>query len=288
MKRRKGISTFSAQITSTISVSLVLLLLGIVSTLGIAVRSVTDSIKENMGFDIVLKEDAGESTVNRYKQMFTSAPYVSEFSYFSADDAQRIWQEETGENLTELLGVNPFSPEFEIKVKAAYASTDSINAITTTLASAPDIAEINVHSELVDSINRNLHSLAAVLVIVSVALLLISFVLINNTVRLTVYSRRFIIHTMKLVGATGSFIRRPFIVSNLIHGIIASIIAIGLLAALLYYSFNFDASVEQAVSWSQMMWVFAGMIVAGMLICTLAALMATNRYLRIDYDDMFK
>ncbi len=288
MKRRKGISTFSAQITSTISVALVLLLLGIVSTLGIAVRSVTDSIKENMGFDLVLKEDTGDGAVNRYKQIFTSAPYVSEFRFFSADDAQRLWQEDTGEDLTELLGVNPFSPEFEIKVKAAYASSDSIEAITSAFASSPDVEEIKIHTELVDSINRNLRSLAAILVIVAVALLLISFVLINNTVRLTVYSRRFIIHTMKLVGATGGFIRRPFIINNLLHGIIAAIVAIGLLSALLCYSFSFDTSVQQAVSWDQMIWVFSGMIVAGILICTISAMLATNRYLRIDYDDMFK
>ena len=93
---------------------------------------------------------------------------------------------------------------------------------------------------------------------------------------------------MKLVGATGGFIRRPFIINNLLHGIIAAIVAIGLLSALLCYSFSFDTSVQQAVSWDQMIWVFSGMIVAGILICTISAMLATNRYLRIDYDDMFK
>jgi len=287
MKRRKAISTFSAQITSTISVALVLLLLGIVASLGLAVRSMTNSIKENMGFDITLKEDAGENAVNDYKRMFASAPYVSEFSYFSTDDAQRMWKEETGEDLIELLGVNPFSPEFEVKVKAAYASTDSIQAIASTLEKAPEVESVVVHAELVDTVNRNLRSLSAVLVVVAVALLLISFVLINNTVRLTVYSRRFIIYTMKLVGATSGFIRRPFIVSNVMHGIVAAIVAIILLTLMLYYSFRFDA-VALTVGWDQMAWVFSGMLVAGVLICMTAALFATNRYLRIDYDDMFK
>ena len=287
MKRRKGISTFSAQITSTISVALVLLLLGIVASLGIAARSATNSIKENMGFDITLKEDVDENAVNGYKRMFASAPYVSEFRYFSADDAQRMWKEETGEDLTELLGVNPFSPEFEVKVKAAYASTDSIQAIASVLENAPEVENVAVHAELVDTVNRNLRSLSVVLVVVAVALMLISFVLINNTIRLTVYSRRFIIHTMKLVGATAGFIRRPFIVSNVIHGIVAAIVAIILLALMLYYAFRFDA-VSLIIGWDQMAWVFSGMLVAGVLICMIAALFATNRYLRINYDDMFK
>lgn len=287
MKRRKGISTFSAQITSTISVALVLLLLGIVASLGIAARTVSDSIKENMGFDITLKEDAGDNTVNSYKRMLASAPYVSEFRYFSPDDARRMWQEETGEDLTELLGVNPFAPEFEVKVKAAYASSDSIRAIAESIGASADVDEVTVHAELVDAVNHNLRSLSMILVVVAVALMLISFVLINNTVRLTVYSRRFIIHTMKLVGATGGFIRRPFIVSNVLHGIVAAIIAMVLLAGMLYYAFRFDA-VALTIGWDKMVWVFAGMLAAGMIICMAASLFATNRYLRTDYDDMFK
>jgi cell division transport system permease protein len=241
-----------------------------------------------MGFDLVLKEDTSEKTINAYKQMFTTAPYVSEFSFFSSDDALRLWQEDTGEDLTELLGVNPFSPEFEVKVRAAYASSDSIEAIASRLSSASDVEEVKVHTELVDSINRNLRNLSVILVIVAVSLLLISFVLINNTVRLTVYSRRFLIHTMTLVGATGGFIRKPFILNNLVQGIIASVVAVAALSALISYASGFDAAISQAVAWAQMLWVFAGMLLCGIIICVLAALMATNRYLRLDYDDMFK
>lgn len=287
-KRHSGISTFSAQITSTISVALVLLLLGIIAMLGIAAHSVTTSIKENMGFDIVLKEETAESVVNELKQKWTSAPYVASVKYFSQEDALNKWQDETGENLVEMLGVNPFCAEFEVKVKADYADVDSIEKIVAPLRANQAISEINVHTEMVETINSNIRSIALILSIVAAALILISFVLINNTVRLTVYARRFLIHTMKLVGATPGFIRRPFIINNILNGIIASIVAVGVLAGILYYCSTLDVSITKAVAWGQAAWVFAGMLMAGILLCALAALFAANKYIRLDYDSMFK
>ncbi len=287
-KRHSGISTFSAQITSTISVALVLLLLGIIAMLGIAAHSVTTSIKENMGFDIVLKEETAESVVNELKQKWTSAPYVASVKYFSQEDALNKWQDETGENLVEMLGVNPFCAEFEVKVKADYADVDSIEKIVAPLRANQAISEINVHTEMVETINSNIRSIALILSIVAAALILISFVLINNTVRLTVYARRFLIHTMKLVGATPGFIRRPFIINNILNGIIASIVAVGVLAGILYYCSTLDVSITKAVTWGQASWVFAGMLMAGILLCALAALFAANKYIRLDYDSMFK
>lgn len=282
------IPTFSAQFTATVSVALVLLLLGIVAMLGIAARSVTTSIKENMGFDITMKADIPETDINKWKQSWTSSPYVASVKYYSAQDALQKWQDETGEDLVELLGVNPFCPEFEIRVKSQYASTDSIDRIIAPLKGHPQVDEITVHTEMVDAINDNIRSIALVLGIIAAALLLISFVLINNTVRLTVYARRFTIHTMKLVGATAGFIRRPFIARNAINGVVAALIAIALLAGILYYCTTLDASVAMAVTWGDAAIVFAGLIVAGILICSLAALLATNKYIRLDYDSMFK
>lgn len=287
-RHQTGISTFSAQITSTISVALVLLLLGIVAFMGIAAHSVTNDIRENIGFDVLLKEDTPETEINRFKQEWINSPYVSSLKYFSEDDALRQWEEETGEDLIELCGVNPFSAEFEIRVKSDYATTDSISKIIAPLKSRNYVSDIVVHTEIVESINQNISSVAFVLILIAAALILISFVLINNTVRLTVYSRRFIIHTMKLVGATSGFIRKPFIVNNIIHGIIASLIAIAILSATLYYVQTLDTSVAKAIEWSAAAVVFGGLTLTGICICAIAALMATNKYLRIDYDDMFK
>lgn len=287
-KKHQVISVFSAQITSTISVALVLLLLGIVAFMAVAANSVTQSIRENMGFDVILREDASVEQVNALKQIWTNEDYVSNFKFFSDQDALNKWEEETGEDLIELLGVNPFSPEFEVKLKNEYAHIDSISSLAQKFAAMDFVAEVKVHSQVVESINRNISSIALILFIVAAALILISFVLINNTVRLTVYSRRFIIHTMKLVGATAGFIRRPFIINNVIHGIVASVVAIAILGALLYYLNSLDSSVLQAISFNAIIVVFAAIMVVGVLICALAALLATNKYIRIDYDDMFK
>ncbi|MDE6490021.1 MAG: permease-like cell division protein FtsX, partial [Muribaculaceae bacterium] len=255
---------------------------------GIAARSVTTSIRENMGFDVVMAEETQESAINKLKQMWNSAPYVASYTYYSPADAMRQWQHDTGEDLVELLGVNPFSPEFEVKVKARYASVDSIRMITAPLHEMEGVAEVNVHAEMVESVNNNLHTIMLILVVAAGALTLISFVLINNTVRLTVYSKRFLIHTMRLVGATHGFIRRPFIVGNAIQGIVAAIVAMVLLGSLLCYAHSVDSSVANIVGWSDMAWVFASMLAAGVAICTLAAFTATNRYLRLSYDEMFK
>ena len=287
-KKHQVISVFSAQITSTISVALVLLLLGIVAFMAVAANSVTQSIRENMGFDVILREDASVEQVNALKQIWTNEDYVSNFKFFSVQDALNKWEEETGEDLIELLGVNPFSPEFEVKLKNEYTHIDSISSLAQKFAAMDFVAEVKVHSQVVESINRNISSIALILFIVAAALILISFVLINNTVRLTVYSRRFIIHTMKLVGATAGFIRRPFIINNVIHGIVASVVAIAILGALLYYLNSLDSSVLQAISFNAIIVVFAAIMVVGVLICALAALLATNKYIRIDYDDMFK
>lgn len=290
-KGKKGISTFSAQITSTVSVALVLLLLGIISMLGIAARSITTEIRENMGFSVILSDTATVTNVNYLKKHFSSTQGVSGIRYFSPEDALQKWQEETGEDLIKVLGVNPLPGELEIKVKAAYASTDSIETLIAPLKKLPYISEISVHSDMVDAINHNIKSVALILTIVAAALLFISFALINNTVRLTVYSRRFLIHTMKLVGATGSFIRRPIINSNILGGFLAAIIADLLLAGALFYLHSADkviAIIAAAIPWDQAAWVFGGIIVIGIAICAVASLFATNKYLRSDYDDMFK
>lgn len=284
----KGISTFSAQITATISVALVLLLIGIITMLGIAAHSITRNIKENIGFDIVLTDTATDAEVNQLKSKWTASPYTASVRYYSKEDALMNWEEETGENLMDVLGINPFSGELEVKVKADYASSDSINKIITPLKSLPYVHEVNVHTELVDSINRNINSVSLILIIITCALLFISFALINNTVRLTVYSRRFIIHTMKLVGATGSFIRRPFINANVVSGIVSALIASAILAGTLYYLQGIDSGIASAITWPQAACVFAGILIIGIIICAVAALFATNKYLRLDYDDMFR
>lgn len=284
------ISSIGRQLTSTVSVSLVLLILGIVGTLGIATRSITDDIKENLGFTVVLTEKASDTHVNKLKQTFSTAPYVASYSFLSAGDILRQEEEMLGFDIMETLGVNPYLPEFDVKVKAGYANADSLTAITAGIEPLDYVAEAPVHTQMVDDINANINAVSLILLAVAVALLVISFVLINNTVRLTIYSRRFLLNTMQLVGATPGFIRRPIVMQSIVSGIAAALLAMLMLSGL-FWLVNSDVRTAQelagAVGVSHIVLIFSGMLAAGIIICGTAAFFATNKYLRQSYDDLF-
>lgn len=288
MKSKQGFTSLSVHATATVSVALVLLLLGMVAVLGLAARSVTRDIKEHLGFDIVLAEASSLDNVNEFKQMLAEAPYVASWLYHSPQEAMDTWQEEMGENLVELLEVNPFLPEFEVNVKEEYACADSLLAITAPLDSLPQVAEVNVHTEVVEKVNRNISTLMLILAIAACALAPISFVLINNTVRLTIYSRRFTIHTMKLVGASRGYIRRPFLIANMIQGVVAGVLASAAVASMAAYAFVYiDPALEAYVSRMDVAMVCLALVLLGVLICLLSAWWATQRYLVKSYDELF-
>ncbi len=287
-KRHKGISVLSAQITATVSVSLVLLLLGIIAMLGISAHLITTQIRESMGFTVVLSDTATPEQISELQHLCSEAPYMSSIRYISKENALEQWKEEMGEDLMKILEVNPFRGVIEVNVKSAYANSDSITEITFPIKMLDYVDEVNVAVEMVDSINDNFRSITAVLSIVALALLLISFALINNTVHLAVYARRFTIHTMRLVGATGAFIRKPFLVSNIVSGIIAGVIADLLLLGVIMYVRHISPDLMSVIPWDLIGIVFGSLIVIGILICGFASLLSTNKYLRADYDDMFK
>ena len=286
-EKKSKISYFSANITPIISVSLVLLLLGIVAMLGIAANSLTDYVKENIGFDVVMKNDASQQEIDALKQMWTKAPYVASVKYISKEDALQSWEKETGENLMEVIGVNPLSSEFEVRVKPQYVSVDSLNRIEYALSQNKSIDSVKMHKDVVEKINSNVNSVVLVLGAVLVLLVIISFVLINNTVRLAVYSRRFIIYTMKLVGATPGFIRRPFVLTNVVNGLIASLVAMAMLCGLMYYVVEVNYDYANLIEMKNIVMVCAGLMVVGVLMCALAALLAANRFISLNYDELY-
>lgn len=287
-RRLAKISTFGSQITSVISVALVLLILGILAMALQASRSLSDDIRSNMGFVVKLTPSATDADINRIKSLVSATPSVASFIFSSPESILAEESKLMGEDYAALLDENPFGAEFEIRMKADYASGDSIAAVSARLAADTAVAETVTESAVVDSVNSVLRRLSVILLSIAAALLVISFVLINNTVSLAVYSRRFIIHTMKLVGATGGFIRRPFVLAGVATGAIAAAIAIVLLIGIRAYASTFDPAVDRALPWQSMAIIFVGVTVTGLLICTCASAIATNRYLRTDYDDMFK
>lgn len=286
-KRANRISTFGSQLTAIVSVTLVLLILGILAVIGMAGRSGADQLKSNLGFIVKVERNAADTQVNRLKQIFNTAPYVSSYVYSSAEEIMEAESKYLGEDLASLLDVNPYGAEFDVKVSPRYASVDSIEALAVILTEDEAVERVLTESSMIAAVNSTLGRASWLLLAVAGALLVISIVLINNTVHLSVYSRRFVIHTMKLVGATGGFIRRPFIYAGALNGLISAIIASLLLVAMLAYSANVDPLLASCFSVRICVIVVAGMIVAGVLICTVASLFATNRYLKANYDEMF-
>lgn len=286
-KRSTRISTFGSQLTSIISVSLVLMILGVLALTTIAGRSGVDMLRGNLGYIVRMAPGAPEADVNRLKQAIIGSPSTASFVYASADEILASESEYLGEEIAALIDANPYSAEFDVKVTPAYADADSIAAIVAALVKAPSVETVDTETGLINAINATIARLTLIMLIVAVVFLIVAIVLIYNTVHLAIYSRRFIIYTMRLVGATGSFVRRPFIVAGILNGLVASVIAIVAVIALQLYAGTIDPLAAETLTFVRCMPVYAAIAVAGVAICATASALATNRYLRSDYDDMF-
>ena len=286
-KTHKGLAVINARITAVASVSLVLLLLGIAAFTAIITSEITKDIKDNLGFDVLLVDELAQEDVTRVHNILVHNPAVREAVVVTPDEAAKEWEADMGENVIELCDVNPVPTVIEVKVKAKYAASDSIAKVTDYIRKDRAVSNISLNSDLIDSITDNTQTLYLILSLIGVALLLISFVLINNTVHLTVYSRRFLIHTMKLVGATHGFIRRPFIIDNVINGAIAGLLADILLLLFLLYGPEINV-IYAALKTEMTVIVFSALILTGIVICAIASLLAANKYLGKEYDEMFE
>ena len=288
-QQKSKISYFQSNITATVSVALVLILIGVTAFLGLSARTMSRELKENMGFSIVLKTDATDADIAGLKAIFAKAPYVAKTTFISKDQALEQWQKDTGENLVEPFGVNPLSAEFQVNVTANYAEIGKLKSIQAQLMHQSGVEDIALYETEVETTNKNIGNITIVLLFVAALLVFISFALINNTVRLTVYSRRFLIHTMKLVGAKPGFIRRPFVVQNMLNGLIAAAVA-----CLVFVGSYFAAQdivgglVGTMFNELEVAAVFVGLALAGVVICGIAAFFAANKYIHLNYDDLFK
>lgn len=287
-QKKSKISYFQSNVTSTISVALVLVFIGAIAFLSLAGRSMANDLKENMGFSIVLTPDATEQQSAELDRKFKTAPYTARATYISKEAALAQWQHDTGENLVETFGVNPLSAEFQVNVKAGYSNVASLKQIEADLKKLPYVEDVELYETEVETANENIRNISIGLLAVAVLLAVISFALINNTVRLTVYSRRFLIHTMKLVGAKAGFIRLPFVVQNMINGCIAAVAACLIFTGLYFLAQNFDRTLVDIFTPEEIAAVFAGLVVLGVTICGTAAFFAANKYIRLSYDDLFK
>ncbi len=278
-KRLHHIPLFSTRATATVSVALVLVILGIAALVGLATHSLSKTVRDNIGFVVIFSEEVTADDIAQVTKKLEATGAVSSTEYSSPDEILARWQKMVGEDedIMRLADVNPFTPELEVRVKEGYASTDSIMMLAAPIMLMPQVYEVKVHNELIDSVNSTLRSVSLTLVAVAVALLIVSFVLIFNTVRLSVYSKRFLINTMQLVGATRGFVRRPFLMESLVNGAVAGVIASAIVAGMLLFGMRLDVSVASLLSWPQACAVMSAMVVTGMVICLIAAVFFSLR-----------
>lgn len=284
------VSYLSRHLTVIISVTLVLLLLGVIAMVWTGTDRETRRLKEKIELCLVLRDSIPVGDSQRLAEKISRQPYCANITVVSKEEALKKWTEDTGENLEELFGVNPLSEEINFGLKSEYANASAIKSIKGVLEKEQIVESVSVpDAEMVEAMNRNIQRLSVVLALVAGIMLVISFVLINNTVHLTIYSRRFTIHTMKLVGATNGFIRRPVIVNNMLAGMTAGVLAAGILALIMLCAPKLGLpDIAGMVSWEIFGMIAAAIVLAGMALCSLASWLSANAYLHKDYDALFK
>lgn len=285
-KKTNKISTLGSQVASTISVALVLLILGVLASIGLAAEKVTASVLGQVAIIVKVDPMASEADVQALNHYFTNAAFSSSCQFTSA---QQVLEQEMEQNqeILDLIGENPYSPEFEIRLAPDYVHPDSINDLTNRLSLINNIEEVLSQTDTVRAVTKTAANASLILICVAVVLLVISIVLIFNTVSIAVYGRRFVIRTMQLVGATASFIRRPFIMAAVASGIIAGLIASGLLIAAQLYLSALSLDFAMTLSWEEISVICVAITVIGVIICSLSAFCATHRYLNASYDNLY-
>lgn len=274
-------------ITAGISTTMVLFLLGLVVFFVLTANNLSVYIRENIAFSAILDDGIKETSIIKLQESLNKKDYVKQTVYISKDQALKEQIEAMGTDPSEFLGHNPFNASIEIKLNAGYTHPDSIKWIEKKLMENKSILEVSYPQNLLDSVNRNLQKISAFLLGLAVLLSLISFSLINNTIRLTIYSKRFLIHTMKLVGASWGFIRRPFITRNLWIGILSGAVANAILTASAYTAVKYEPELLAIVSPESIMIVAAAVMVFGMIITTFCAYISINKYLRMKISELY-
>lgn len=292
MKPQKEIkiSNWAAHTTTGVSVSLALLTLGLIAVIWIAANSESRRMMEKIEISVVMADNVGDDRAKAICEAIEKTAFARDVRLITRQQALDNWKEATGEDLEHVFGVNPLSPEVAFTVAAEYSSVRGIESIKRSVSAVSGVAEVGTpDSHLIETMNNNIRRLTIGFTVLAAIMLVISFVLISNTVRLSIYSKRFTIHTMQLVGATNGFIRRPFILANAMVGAISGLVAGGLLSGVLAFSDNIGMEeLKELIGWTWMGVVDISLIAGGALICALAALLATTRHLRQDYSELFK
>ena len=277
----------SSYVTTVVSITLVLLMLGVLAIIVMQAQRLSDYVKENIGFRIYLKENAKEADIYRLQKFLDAAAFVKSTEYITPEEAAEELSAELGEDFISFLGYNPLPPSIDLRIKALYANVDSLAKIESIILSDQNVKEVFYQKSLVHLINKNIRRISLFLLSFSVLLLFIAVALINNTIRLSVYSRRFIIRTMKLVGATQAFIGRPFIWKGILQAVYSALMAIVLLALILYFSRRELPELIDLYDLRLYLSLFGFVILVGILLSWFSTYFAVRKYIRMGEDELY-
>jgi cell division transport system permease protein len=287
-KSSKAPSYFDMQfITSSVSTMLVLLLLGLVVFFVLTANNLSVYVRENLNFSVLISDDMKEADILNLQKKLNKEAFVKESVYISKKQALQEQTEAMGTDPQEFLGYNPFKASIEIKLNSEYANSDSIARIERLIKQNNNIQEVLYQKELIDAVNDNIRNISIALLILALVLAFISFALINNTIRLTIYSKRFLIHTMKLVGASWGFIRRPFLRRNIWSGVLAAVLANAILMGAAYWLVSYDSELLRVITPEVMLYVMASVLAFGVIITFLCAYISINKYLRMKANTLY-
>ncbi len=289
-KRNKVSKRSSLQaITLCISIALVLILLGIVVFFGFTGRNLSNSVKENFVVTMMFEHDMTTPEAQGVCQTLTKRPYIKQIQYVSKEQALAEATKEMGIDPTEFTdGENPYQSSIELTMRSDYANNDSLAWISKELKKMPKVTEVNYQKGLIEVVNRNLAKIGFGLLFLAVLLTLVSFSLINNTVRLGIYARRFSIHTMKLVGASWGFIRRPFVMRAVVIGFLGAVIANLVLAGCFYALYSYDPEIMSIATWDVLAITAGVVFLFGIIITALCANISVSTFLKMKAGELYK
>ncbi len=278
----------NSYLISAVSVSLVLCLIGLECVLLLSAGALVTRMRENITLTAVLSSDIDSTQCARLEALLDSGNKCSSYTFVSAQQALEEHIRSLGEDPSTFLGFNPLSASYEIHPTDAYSDADSLAVIAGQLEALPYVTEVIYPRDLADLMSSNVHDFSLILLAVALALLLVSLVLIVNTIRLQIYSKRFIINTMTLVGATSWVTRRPFVLRNMLMGFIAGIVALGILSAMVYYMERTLGLMLFPLTWQNIAFVSVIVLCSGLLITLFASLIATGKYIRMDNNSLYE
>ena len=277
----------SSSISTVVGISLVLFMLGTLSFVLINAKKLSDHVKKSFRIQVFIKDDVNDAEIVKFQKMLDVEDFIADTDYISKEEAVKMMEEEIGEDFVEFLGFNPLQASIDIHLEPDYAHPDSLKWIEKSIYANPRVKEVVYQPDLIELVNKNIRRISMVVLGFSILLLIIAIALINNTIRLAVFSKRFIIRSMQLVGATRGFIMRPFVWQGIAHGLWAAVIALFLIGGVLYLAKSEIPELMSIQDLSSFIQLFGLVVLLGILISVISTIFAVNKYLNSDLDKLY-